>query len=174
MSSLIVLILAVILSILQAAFFSALPAPFSMLQLPLVLIIGLVTGFRFRQALLAGLASGVTLDILTPPGRGIPVLIMLAVSLALILLFTRTLTHLTVPSFIAINLAGFMLYHLLSLIFGVISNVLAGFPHLPNFSFDRMVLMAVSLLLQTMLAAVLLLVGTKMKKMFFASFFVVH
>jgi hypothetical protein len=133
-----------------------------------------VTGFRFRLAFLAGLVSGATLDILTSSGGGIPILIMLAVVSALVTLFTRTLTHLTVPSFIAINLAGFTLYHLLTLVFGVIRNILAGFPRLPDFSFAQTGFMIDAVFLQTLLAAVLLLIGTKLKKMFFSSFFVVH
>lgn len=174
MTPLVILMLAVILSVVQAAFFSALPAPISLLQLPLVLMTGLVTGFRFRLALLAALAGGMTLDILTPSGRGIPVLILLAVTAALILLFTRTFTHLTAPSFIAINAAGFAFYHFLVFVFGIVRNVLAGFPRMPDVSAERFVLLAVGFILQTALTALLLLAGKKMKKVFLSTFFVVH
>lgn len=174
MSILLVILTAAALSIIQAAFLSTMTAPLSFLHLPLILVIGLVTGFRFRDAIVAALAGGFALDALTASGKGVAVVVMLVVAAALTALFVRVFSHLSVPSFIAINAAGFLLYHLFFLAAALVRGAVDGPVLVRIFAWDRLWVVCLGLLLQIAASGILLLAAKKMKKLFLSTFFVVR
>jgi hypothetical protein len=169
-----VIAIAAAAAVLQAGFLSALGAPFDLLHLVLILIIGLVTGFRFRLAMAGAVVAGAVLEALTPAPWGSQVVILAVVAAALITLFTRIFTHLSLPAFIGINAAGFILVHAMTLLVDAAGAALAGTAIAPLFALRRLIGLGIGLGFQTVAAIAVLFAARKMKRMFFSSFIVVH
>lgn len=119
---------ALIAALLRSAFFSALPQPIAAVDLPLILIVGLVGAFRFREALLAAAVAGVTADALSAMPFGVHVAASAAAAALAVLLFTRVFTSHSWPGFLGINAAAFALLHLALAVARLGRAMLGGWP----------------------------------------------
>lgn len=126
------IIAAVALGIVQASFVRALPGPASSLDLPLIMIVALVTGFRFGDAFVAAAASGLAADTLSSLPFGVTALIMLALVIVTAALFTRVFTHHSWLGTVGINAAAFALSNLAFLAVRAVRATFAGFPAFPS------------------------------------------
>ena len=102
-----------LLTIVVGAFLSSFPAPFSRLDISLVLACGLVAIFRPTEALAAALGAGLFMDALSASVPGVnllagPIAIFLAD-----LIFRRFLANLSWPSFAVLNILTFIFKGLL-------------------------------------------------------------
>ncbi len=120
---------AALAGIAQASFVRALPAPYSSLQLPLILIVGLVTVFRAREAFAAAFIAGLTLDALSSLPTGTETAVLLAVTVCTVLLFNRIFTHHSWVGTVGLNAAIFSLQHLAYVIVDLLRSVFTGIPY---------------------------------------------
>lgn len=118
---------AVVVAVVQASFFSALPAPLSLVHMPLMLVLLLVINFRFREAFAAALASGAVLDLAFATSFGVNTMTLGLVTLALIPLFTHIFTNSSMAATIAINAAGYCLAGLVGGLVVAVSRSFGGY-----------------------------------------------
>lgn len=150
-----ILLIAVLTALMHAGFFAVLPEPFSMIHLPLILILSFVMTFRFGAAVVSAIASGATLDLLSTGMFGVNVVIITASTLVLVPLFTRIFTTRSVPGFLGINAAAFFILHALILLSRTVRFWLSAYPindlllwtHIPNFLVGMLVHLTTALAL---------------------------
>lgn len=156
-----------ILTTAQAAFFSALPAPFSGLDLSLIAVIGLVASFRPNFAYVAAASGGLARDLVTSAPIGSHVVMAVLTAAILIMLFERVITNLSLISFAALNAAGFLICQALHAALRIMTAVTTG----GNFwSVDGALSLAAALAVQVSAASFLLLT-TKASGKFFRNRF---
>ena len=100
-------------AVLEACFLYALPWPFSALRVTVMIVVGLIAGFRFGEGLAAAVLGGAILDMLSPEPAGSHLVAMVVMAVLLNVLFTRVLTNVSWPSFIGINAAAFLIFRAL-------------------------------------------------------------
>lgn len=125
-----VILVALALGLVQASFVRALPGAASLIDLPLILVIALATGFRFGDAFAAAAASGLAADALSSLPFGVFTAVLLALAVVTVMLVTRVFTHHSLLGTVGINAAVFALSNLLFLVVRVIRATFAGFPAL--------------------------------------------
>lgn len=149
------ILIAILATLLHAGFFSALPEPFSMIHLPLILILSFVMTFRFGDAVISAVTSGITLDLLSAGMLGVNIFIITASTLVLVPLFTRIFTTRSVPGFLGINTVAFLILHTLILLSRTVRFWLSAYPldglflwtHLPGFLVGLIIHLMVALTL---------------------------
>src|SRR5688572_1351861 len=109
---LLLIIAALGLGIVQASFVAALPGPASSLDLPLIMVVALVTAFRFSDALVTAAVSGLAADMLSSLPFGVTAAIMMALAVVTMALFNRVFTHHSWLGTVGINAAVFALSNL--------------------------------------------------------------
>jgi len=112
----------------QAAFFSAMPAPASSIDLVLVAIIGLIANFRPRYAYAAAAAGGLAQGVISSAPPGVHVAVGLLTAFMLTLLFERIITNLSFISFAALNAIGFTIYWVIFAFCRMIADLTLGQP----------------------------------------------
>lgn len=122
-----VILAAIALAALHASFFTALPSPISSIDLSLVLIVGLVGAFRFRDAILAAACVGATTDTLSAMPFGTHLMIDIIVTILTILLFTRIFTNHSWPGLLSLNAVAFIILHSMLTLTRLGRAVLGGF-----------------------------------------------
>lgn len=126
--SVIIVLAAAALGIVQASFVRALPGAASSLDLPLILVVALVTGFHVGDAFLAAAVAGLATDVLSSMPPGAFTAVLLALTVVTVALFTRVFTHHSLLGTIGINAAVFALSGLLLAVVRAARAVFAGFP----------------------------------------------
>lgn len=150
-----ILLIAVLAALVHAGFFTVLPEPVSMIHLPLILVLSFVMTFRFGAAVISAIASGATLDMLSSGMPGVNIFIITASTLVLIPLFTRIFTTRSVPGFLGINAAAFLILHMLVLFTRTVRFWLSAYPisdlllwtHIPSFLAGLFMHLATALIL---------------------------
>lgn len=127
--TLLIFIAAFAVGILQGSFVTALPHPLSSLQLPLVLLVGLVTLFRHRQALMAAFVAGITIDALSALPNGTHAVTLALLTVATIFLFNRVFTHHSWLGTVGLNAASYLLWQLAFVVVRVVRSVFSGVPY---------------------------------------------
>ncbi|HTM68191.1 MAG TPA: hypothetical protein VL426_02725 [Candidatus Binatia bacterium] len=123
-----VIAIALALGLVQASFVRALPGAASSLDLPLIMVVALVTGFRFGDAFAAAAAAGLATDVLSSMPFGVFTAILLALAFVTMALATRVFTHRSWLGTIGINAAAFALSNVLLLVVRAVRATFAGFP----------------------------------------------
>lgn len=88
-----IIVAAFFLSALQSGFFAVLPAPFSFINVPLIVIIMLVQKLRIESACVFAAAVGFFIDAVIPESAGQTTVVLLSAAAATTLLFTRLFTN---------------------------------------------------------------------------------
>ncbi len=146
-------IAAMAVGILQAAFVRALPLPFSGLQLPLIMIVGLVTVFRTREAFVAAFICGLTLDSLSSLPTGTETAVLLALTVCTVMLFGRIFTNHSLLGTASLNAVVFALGHFAFVVVDLTRSVFTGIPYspLPNADSSRAFLYALGAQIATVI-----------------------
>lgn len=126
--TLLVILFAAALGIVNAGFVSALPAPASSLHLPLLLVIGLIASFRFVDAFTAAAAAGITLDAVSSLPFGTNLLVTLGAALLATVLFTRVFTNHSWTGLLGMNAAAFLGMNAMLGLARLLRAVFAGWP----------------------------------------------
>lgn len=153
-----------ILTTAQAAFFSALPAPFSSLDLSLIAVIGLVASFRPNFAYVAAASGGLARDLVTSAPVGSHVVMAVLTAAILIMLFERVITNLSFISFAALNAAGFLICQALHAALCIMTAATTGGGNF--WSVDGALSLAAALTVQVSAASFLLLTAKASGKFF--------
>lgn len=120
---------AALLGIVQAAFVSALPDAWASVSLPVILIVTYVMAFRDRNAFLAALGAGLTMDALSSLPTGSHTVTLLVVTAATIFLFTRIFSHRSWSGTVGLNVAAYTLSNVMLAVFGAIRASFNGIEH---------------------------------------------
>ena len=126
--TLLVTAIALALGIVQASFVRALPGSMARVDLPLIMVVALVTGFRFGDAFAAAAAAGLATDTLSSLPFGSVTAVLLVLTAVTVALFSRVFTHHTWLGAVGINAAAFVLSGLLLAVLRAVRAVFAGFP----------------------------------------------
>ncbi|MEY4745375.1 MAG: hypothetical protein RL272_1320 [Candidatus Parcubacteria bacterium] len=168
--TLVLVILAVMIGVLQASFIRALPRPESAIDLPLILVVALVTNFRFADAFVAAAASGLAIDALSSLPFGTNAAIMCVLAAVTAGLFTRVFTNHSWPGTIGINVAVYGLAAAALACVRAVRATLLGFPAFPPI--DAAALSAAAAAVAMQLGAALIAVGAgALAKRSFSRFF---
>ncbi len=149
----VVILAAIAAALLHVAFFSALPWPLSVINLPLILVITYIGAFRFRDAFIAAIITGTTIDSLSITPFGIHIAVHLVVTLLMLVLFTRVLTNHSWLGLLGINAAAFGLLHTLLMLVRIARTMTHGVPLFT--AFDDTTLVRILIALGVQLCAVL-------------------
>lgn len=171
--TLILILIAALIGIFQASFMQALPRPASSIDLPLILVVALVTNFRFVDAFAAAAASGIAADMLSSLPFGTNAAIMVVLAAVTVSLFTRVFTNHSWPGTVGINVAVFALANAGLAAVRAVRATFIGFPAFPPL--DAAALSAAAAAVAAQLAAVLLAVGAgALAKRLFSRFFFIR
>jgi hypothetical protein len=153
-----VVIAAIAVALVQTGFVSALPAPAASVSLPLLLVVWLITSFRFSDAYAAVLAAGITGDALSSLPRGTHTLVLAATCAVTMFLFTRVFTHHSRRGNLALHAGAFGLAAAALALVQIVRGTLVGLPLLPEFNepWWRLALAALGAQLGIALGAMLL------------------
>lgn len=121
-------ILAVFVALFQAGFVSALPVPLALVNLPLILVVGLVTSFRAPAAFAAAFAAGLTADTLSSLPYGSHVLVLVSACTVTVFLFTRVFTHHSRRGNVALHAGAFVLAACMLSIIHAVRGTFSGLP----------------------------------------------
>jgi len=97
------------LAIVQASFVRALPAPWSGLELPLLLLTALIMRLRTNEAFVAAFVAGIVADALSSFAPGTRTLLSLLVALGAAALATRVFSHRSFFGVVGITSAAYLL-----------------------------------------------------------------
>ncbi|MFH2063225.1 MAG: hypothetical protein ABIJ46_03680 [bacterium] len=123
-----ILSLGMVLALLQAATFSVLPFPVSLINLPLMVSIALVLSFRFRLAVASAALSGLVLDALVPSPAWTSALSLAAVTALSGLLVSRYVSHRSIASVIGSHGLAFVGVGVLSFAMHSVVRTFGGEP----------------------------------------------
>lgn len=126
------IIAAAAIGVLHAGFVRALPDPASAVNLPLILVIALVTSFRPVDALLAAASAGLVADSLSSLPFGAEALLLVALTVASAALFTRVFSHHSWQGTVGINLVAYALAGVGFAAIRAVRATFAGFPVLAS------------------------------------------
>src|SRR5512142_227455 len=129
--TLLIVLVAAIVGVVQASFVHALPRPASAVDLPLILVVALVTNFRFGDAFAAAAASGIVADALSSLPFGTDATIMVALAAVTVGLFTRVFTNHSWPGSVGINVAVYALANAALAAVRAVRATFIGFPPFP-------------------------------------------
>jgi len=101
--------IAALLGIVEAGFVRALPDAWSPISLTLFYLVALVTDFRERDAYVAAVGAGLTLDALSSLPAGSHVLTLIGVVAVTNFLFTHIFSHRSWTGTVGLNAAAFFL-----------------------------------------------------------------
>ncbi|HSD12359.1 MAG TPA: hypothetical protein VLC10_02260 [Patescibacteria group bacterium] len=164
------ILLAALLGVLQASFVRALPHPASAVDLPLILIVALVTNFRFADAFVAAAAAGLSIDALSSLPFGTNAAILLVLAAVTVGLFARVFTNHSWPGTVGINVAVYALANVALAAVRVVRATFVGFPMFP--AIDAAAFSGALAAIAVQLAAALLAVGIgALAKKAFSRFF---
>jgi len=104
-----VVALSALVAVVQIAFVRSLPAPFSGLELPLLVMTALAMRLRVGEAIVAALVAGSVADMVSSYPPGARTILSLAVAAVTVLLATRIFTHRSMPGTIGIACAAYLL-----------------------------------------------------------------
>jgi hypothetical protein len=158
------------IAVIQASFLAALPAPFFLLQLPLLLIVGLAAAFRFGDMFLAAVVSGSIAASLSPADAFPQILLMPLLAFILMVLVTRVFAHHSLPALIGLNGVGFLVLFGLRFAAAAVAATLDGNAWSGIVTERLLIELGTSLVLQMGFAA-LTVVAMKRFKTFFSSMF---
>lgn len=120
---------AVAAAIVHASFLSALPHPLSAIDPRLVLVVALITSFRFGDAAVAAAAAGLAADALSPLPFGVHALVSLAAAGTATFLFTRVFTNHSLPGVLGVNACAYVFSSLAAALAGLaVAAVTVGLP----------------------------------------------
>lgn len=126
------IIVAAAVGVLHAGFVRALPEPASAVNLPLILVIALVTSFRPLDALLAAVSAGLVADTLSSLPFGAETALLVGLTVASAALFTRIFTHHSWQGTVGINLVAYALAGVGFAAIRAARATFAGFPVLAS------------------------------------------
>lgn len=105
---LLIILAGVAAAVFQTSFLSALAHPLSGIDPRLMLVVALVTAFRFREAAFAAIVSGIAADALSPLPFGVNLLIGLGVAALATFLFTHVFTNHSLPGVLGVNACAYL------------------------------------------------------------------
>ncbi len=156
------ILFAAALGIFQSSFITALPRPWSAVELPLLFVVALVCNFRFDDALIAAGTSGVVLGMLSPTPFGIVAAVWIALAAGIIALFTTVFTNHAWPGVLGINAVAYLALRAAVTATGMIAAAFSNAPTI-GIAVDPVGLLS-SLGVQLVAAAALLWAGDIAKK----------
>jgi rod shape-determining protein MreD len=163
---------AVVTAVAQSGFVRALPVPAAAVDLPLILVIALVTRFRFAEAFAAAIVAGLAMDALSSLPFGTHLVLMALMTGATVALFTRVFTHHSWAGTLGINAAVFLLSRAALAAVRVTRAVFAGLPAAGPIDGGTAAAVAGALGLQLLAALVLLALSAVLGRSFRRFFFV--
>lgn len=165
------LLFACIAGIIQASLISALPFPFSTLNLPLMMIVLAITHFAFRRAYIYAFVSGCIVDLLSPHPFGMALIALLIVTAIFIFICTRVVTHLSFIGTITFSAGSFFLYHLIFTAMAGVLNTFSTNTGLTLLWRQRFFWILLGIMTQTIIAMLFTYGSERSKKFFHTIFF---
>lgn len=124
-----VIALSTIVSVVQMSFVRSLPAPFSGIELPLLVMTALAMRLRTGEAVTSALVAGMVADIVSSFMPGARFALAVCVSLITIVLATRVLSHRSLTGTIGITCAAYLLQRSGEIGFRLIRTMVEGVPY---------------------------------------------